>query len=115
MRIPQSFRRRVKWLPQIGDVFPEFHVNSTVGHLKFHDWAEGSWVLLLSHPAAHTAVCTTELGSIAVNWPEFQALGVKVLGLLTCWSDPEPSTALGESLRTTIRVTGWLCPPFSSA
>ncbi|WP_328794188.1 redoxin domain-containing protein [Maritimibacter harenae] len=81
MRIPQSFRRTVKWLPQIGDIFPRFVVDSTHGLLDFWDWADGHWVLLFSHPAANTPVCTTELGSIAANRADFEALGAKALGL----------------------------------
>ena len=37
------------------------------------------WVMLFSHPADFTPVCTTELGRIAVYFPEFQKRGVKLL------------------------------------
>ena len=79
--IPQAYRRTVKWLPKIGDIFPAFAVDTTQGHLNFWDWAEGSWVFLFSHPAACTPVCTTELGTLAAYGDDFKKLGVKALGI----------------------------------
>lgn len=81
MRLPREYRRSVKWLPQIGDIFPNFSVNTTQGLLTFWPWAEGSWTLLFSHPAARTPVCTTELGAISVLEKDFAELGLKALGL----------------------------------
>lgn len=81
MQIPESYRRKVKWLPQIGDIFPNFNVNTTHGGLNFWDWAEGSWSFLFSHPAAKTPICTTEIGAMSCNRASFEALGLKTLGL----------------------------------
>ena len=81
MRIPSAYRRSVKWLPQIGDIFPNFAVDTTQGALDLWDWSAGSWTFLFSHPAASTPVCTTELGAISGNKDDFNALGVKALGL----------------------------------
>lgn len=81
VQIPLALRRTVKWLPQIGDIFPDFVVNTTAGKLKFWDWAEGSWTFFFSHPAAYTPVCTTEMGAIAKRRQDFEALGVKALSL----------------------------------
>jgi peroxiredoxin (alkyl hydroperoxide reductase subunit C) len=81
MRIPSTYRRSVKWLPQIGDIFPNFVANTTQGELNFWDWSDGNWTFLFSHPAARTPVCTTELGAISENEDDFKALGVKALGL----------------------------------
>ena len=81
MKLPNTYRRKVRWLPEIGDIFPNFHLVSTHGPIEFWDWAEGNWTYLFSHPAARTPVCTTELGSIAANGKDFANLGVKALGL----------------------------------
>lgn len=81
IHLPKSSKRSVRWLPQIGDIFPNFQIASTDGPIEFWSWAEGSWILLFSHPEAKTPVCTTELGELASNQAEFKATGAKVLGL----------------------------------
>lgn len=81
LNLPPSYERRLKWLPQIGDTFPDFKVNTTHGPIQFWNWAEGSWVFLFSHPEANTPVCSTEIGALACNEAEFRHLNTKVLGL----------------------------------
>lgn len=66
---------------QLGDTAPDFIADSTIGRLHFHDWLNGSWALLLSHPRDFTPVCTTELGTLARLKPQFERRGVKVIGL----------------------------------
>ncbi len=66
---------------QIGEIAPDFTADSTEGRLSFYDWKGDSWAVFLSHPRNFTPVCTTELGSLAELKPEFDARGVKVLGL----------------------------------
>lgn len=65
----------------IGDIAPDFEADTTEGHIRFHDYIEGSWAILFSHPKNYTPVCTTELGYTAKLKPEFEKRGVKVLGL----------------------------------
>ncbi|KQN78200.1 peroxiredoxin [Devosia sp. Leaf64] len=65
----------------IGDTAPDFTLESTEGTIHFHDYIEGSWAVLFSHPKNFTPVCTTELGYTAKLKPEFEKRGVKVLGL----------------------------------
>jgi alkyl hydroperoxide reductase subunit AhpC len=66
---------------QLGDVAPDFEANTTQGRIKFHDWIDGSWAVLFSHPKDFTPVCTTELGYMARIEPEFEKRGVKIIGL----------------------------------
>lgn len=66
---------------RIGDVAPDFASDSSKGEIKFHEWKKDSWAILFSHPRDYTPVCTTELGQLAKNMPEFEKRGVKVAGL----------------------------------
>ena len=66
---------------QLGDVAPDFEADTTEGRIKFHDWIDGSWTILFSHPKDFTPVCTTELGYMARIQPDFESRGVKIIGL----------------------------------
>ncbi len=66
---------------QIGDIAPDFEIDSTEGTIRFHDYIDGKWAVLFSHPADFTPVCTTELGYTAKLKDEFEKRGVVVLAL----------------------------------
>ncbi|EFJ14571.1 hypothetical protein SELMODRAFT_181036 [Selaginella moellendorffii] len=65
----------------LGDIVPDFKAESTMGTIKFHEYIDGSWAILLSHPSDFTPVCTSELGSLASRIHEFDRRGVKVIAL----------------------------------
>lgn len=66
---------------KLGTTAPDFEQDSTEGKIRFHEWAGDDWVVLFSHPADYTPVCTTELGTVAKLKPEFDKRGCKVLAL----------------------------------
>src|SRR5690349_16896587 len=66
---------------RLGDTAPDFTQESSEGPINFYQWAGDSWVVLFSHPADFTPVCTTELGYTAKLKGEFDKRGVKVLAL----------------------------------
>jgi alkyl hydroperoxide reductase subunit AhpC len=74
-------KEKAKMAILIGDTAPDFTLDSTEGPIHFHDYIDGSWAVLFSHPKNYTPVCTTELGYTAKLKPEFEKRGVKVLGL----------------------------------
>jgi alkyl hydroperoxide reductase subunit AhpC len=66
---------------RIGDTAPNFTQESSTGTIDFYDWAGDSWVVLFSHPADFTPVCTTELGRTAALSGEFARRNVKPIAI----------------------------------
>lgn len=66
---------------RLGDLAPNFKAQTTLGDIDFYDYTKDSWVVLYSHPADFTPVCTTELGRTAQLKSEFEKRNVKVLAL----------------------------------
>jgi alkyl hydroperoxide reductase subunit AhpC len=65
----------------LGDIAPDFNADTTQGQINFHDWISDTWVMLFSHPADFTPVCTTELGKTALLAGEFAKRGVKTIAI----------------------------------
>jgi len=66
-------------LPLIGDPAPAFEAESTHGIIKLSDF-RGKWVVLFSHPADFTPVCTTEFIGFSQRYDEFVARNVQLVG-----------------------------------
>lgn len=67
-------------LPRLNEPAPDFEAVTTHGIKKLSDY-KGRWLVLFSHPADFTPVCTTEFIAFAQNHDKFQALGCDLLGL----------------------------------
>ncbi len=66
---------------RLGDEAPNFTAVTTDGDITFHDWKQGSWAILFSHPADFTPVCTTELGRTAALKDEFAKRNTKAIAV----------------------------------
>jgi alkyl hydroperoxide reductase subunit AhpC len=66
---------------RLGDEAPNFTADTTEGSIDFHQWKDGQWAVLFSHPADFTPVCTTELGRTAGLSDEFSQRGVKTIAV----------------------------------
>jgi peroxiredoxin 2/4 len=68
-------------LPRIGDIAPSFDAITTQGKIKFPQDYKGKWIILFSHPADFTPVCTSEFMTFARREEEFKKLNTQLVGL----------------------------------
>lgn len=68
-------------MPLIGDPAPSFKAVTTQGIINFPEDYKGKWVILFSHPADFTPVCTTEFMTFASMADEFKSLNTELVGL----------------------------------
>lgn len=68
-------------MPLIGDDAPEFTATTTQGEINFPSDYKGKWVILFSHPADFTPVCTSEFMTFARMQQEFKDLNTELIGL----------------------------------
>lgn len=77
----ETTQQEVIAMPRIGDKAPEFKAITTQGEINFPEEYKGKWVILFSHPADFTPVCTSEFMTFAKREPEFTALNCQLVGL----------------------------------
>lgn len=68
-------------LPIIGDLAPDFEVTTTQGKIRLSEFRGKKWVVMFSHPADFTPVCTTEFIAFSSMHDEFVKLNVQLIGL----------------------------------
>ena len=68
-------------MPLIGDMAPAFEAVTTQGVIRFPEDYKGKWVILFSHPADFTPVCTTEFMTFGSMLEEFKAINTELVGL----------------------------------
>jgi len=59
---------------------PDFEANTTHGPIRLSQWSKGKWVILFSHPADFTPVCTTEFVEFGKMFKDFESRNVALLG-----------------------------------
>jgi peroxiredoxin (alkyl hydroperoxide reductase subunit C) len=69
------------FMPRIGDIAPDFQAMTTKGMIKMSEFAKDKWIVMFSHPADFTPVCTTEMTGFALRKKEFTDLNTELLGL----------------------------------
>lgn len=74
-------QNNVNIMPMIGDDAPAFKADTTQGPISFPDDYKGKWVILFSHPADFTPVCTSEIAMFSVYAPEFKNLNTELVGI----------------------------------
>lgn len=90
-------------IPRIGDLAPEFTAVTTHGELTFSEWQGGKWIILFSHPADFTPVCSTELTELARRNEEFEKRGARLIGLSI--DSIHSHLAWRENLKAIMKVT----------
>lgn len=70
-----------KGIPLIGEKMPSMEIQTTHGMKKIPEDYKGKWIVLFSHPADFTPVCTTEFVAFAKRNDEFEKLNAKLIGL----------------------------------
>ncbi len=68
-------------IPLIGEKAPSFTAETTMGTIRFPEDYKGKWVILFSHPADFTPVCTTEFMTFATMQEDFRKLNCELVGL----------------------------------
>jgi peroxiredoxin (alkyl hydroperoxide reductase subunit C) len=68
-------------MPTIGEDAPPFSAKTTQGPINFPDDYKGKWVILFSHPADFTPVCTTEFMTFAGMQEELREMNTELIGL----------------------------------
>ncbi len=68
-------------MPRIGEKAPSFKAVTTQGEINFPDQYAGKWVILFSHPADFTPVCTSEFMTFATLENQFRELNCELVGL----------------------------------
>ena len=77
----ETIEKEINSIPRIGDHAPDFKATTTKGEIQLSDFAKDKWIVLFSHPADFTPVCTTEMSGFAQRKSEFDDLNTELLGL----------------------------------
>ncbi len=77
----QNVQTEILSMPRIGEKAPSFKAVTTQGEINFPEQYKGNWVILFSHPADFTPVCTSEFMTFASMEKQFNEANCKLVGL----------------------------------
>jgi peroxiredoxin (alkyl hydroperoxide reductase subunit C) len=80
IRMSEEIKKEDIGLPILGQKAPDFEASTTQGILRLSDYT-GTWLVLFSHPADFTPVCTTEFMAFSKIYDELRKRNVELLGL----------------------------------
>lgn len=80
METMETMLNPVGMMPRLNEPSPQFEAVTTHGKLRLADF-KGNWLIMFSHPADFTPVCTTEFIAFAEIHPKLRAMGVELIGL----------------------------------
>ena len=92
-------------MPLIGDRAPFFSANTTRGTVNFPCDYDGKWVILFSHPADFTPVCTTELMAFQRYYDKFKEINTELIGLSVDNLESHKSWILSMSEKMGTQIT----------
>ena len=81
MELQETQTEKAVSMPRIGDKAPQFRAVTTQGDINFPGDYSGSWVILFSHPADFTPVCTSEFMTFATLEKKFNQANCRLVGL----------------------------------
>jgi peroxiredoxin (alkyl hydroperoxide reductase subunit C) len=80
LKMEQISEMQERRMPKLGEPAPQFETVTTFGKIKLEDF-KGSWLILFSHPADFTPVCTTEFMAFAQIHPKLREMNCELMGL----------------------------------
>ena len=81
MQIDQSDKKIYPRIPLIGEMAPRFTATTTQGIKSFPDDYKGKYLILFSHPADFTPICSSEFMTFTKHYQEFKNLNANLLGI----------------------------------
>lgn len=81
VEVPSDYKASAKWSPRIGEFFPNFSGQSTMGQITFHPYITGSWTIFFSIADPFSEICTKELARMTLVQDGLRRAGIRTVGI----------------------------------
>lgn len=81
VEVPSDYTSSARWSPRIGEFFPNFSGESTMGKITFHPYISGKWTIFFSIADPFSEICTKELTSLASAQDTLRRAGIRTVGV----------------------------------